>query len=81
MKGTFGYRAPEVEAGGAPNEASDVYAFGALLLWMHTRQLPVQATQGVLRSTMVPALDELLPRLLHPDPSQRPTASSLLASP
>ncbi len=55
-------QAPELEAGGAPDAASDVYALGALLeLFAGTRTPP-------------PALRAMIDQMLLPDPDQRPPA-------
>ncbi len=55
-------QAPELEAGGAPDAASDVYALGALLaLFAGTRTPP-------------PALRAMIDQMLLADPDHRPTA-------
>ena len=57
--------APELEAGGAPDAASDVYALGALLeLFAGTRTPP-------------PAMRAMIDQMLLTDPEQRPTASEV----
>lgn len=75
VAGTFGYMAPEQLAGRA-TPASDLYALGALLLELVTRQPPHELLDDQNRLVWQPFVDEgplrdLLSDLLEPDPSRR----------
>lgn len=92
--GTFAYLSPELRAGAAASEASDVYALGVLAYELLTGQSPHEAqraAEGVVRLTgwqswhYEPDLSLLPPRLrpiLGPTlsrlPQQRPDAAALL---
>lgn len=86
--GTPGYIAPEVLSGGSPSTASDVFAFGALLVFAATGVPPFpgdphRANYRVLHEPPVldavpPALRPLLGRCLDTSPIRRPTPAQLL---
>ncbi|KAK3263708.1 hypothetical protein CYMTET_27502, partial [Cymbomonas tetramitiformis] len=82
QKGTLGYMAPEVEAGGEATQASDCWSAGAVLYWLHFGEVPAPHRSG---SVLVPpaaddALRELLEALLQQEPSRRPSAAEALVS-
>ncbi|KAK3241533.1 hypothetical protein CYMTET_48711 [Cymbomonas tetramitiformis] len=82
-RGTPGYMAPEVEAGGESTPASDCWSAGAVLYWLHFGEEPVLRGRGTVAvpATADDALRELLEALLQREPSQRPTAAEVLVSP
>jgi hypothetical protein len=92
--GTPAYMAPEQGTREPVNEASDWYSVGVMLYEALTGRLPFRgAFLEVLtqkqsappplpsdtRRGVSPDLDELCRRLLHPDPSARPTGREILA--
>ncbi|KAK3260688.1 hypothetical protein CYMTET_30370 [Cymbomonas tetramitiformis] len=82
QKGTLGYMAPEVEAGGEATQASDCWSAGAVLYWLHFGEVPAPHRSG---GVLVPpaaddALRELLESLLQQEPSRRPSAAEALVS-
>ncbi|WP_109211456.1 MULTISPECIES: serine/threonine-protein kinase [Microbacterium] len=90
--GTVAYLAPEQLRGESPTPAADIYALGLVFLEaltgerVHPHGGGMAAAVARLESQPeIPAsLEEpwidLLTRMLHPDPSQRPTAAEVAAS-
>jgi hypothetical protein len=79
---TRGFLAPEVESGGAPSPASDVYGVGALAWLMLTGEVPGRAYGRTPAHEALPdcpaALVELVAACLASDPQARPTAAVAL---
>ncbi|MFB9446571.1 protein kinase [Dactylosporangium vinaceum] len=71
--GTPGWLAPEQVRGWPPSQASDVYAWGLLVAWAGTGQLPPGDLAG-----LDPATAAMVRRCLDPDPQRRPTARQVL---
>jgi eukaryotic-like serine/threonine-protein kinase len=91
--GTPGWLAPEQLAGHPPSPASDVFAWGLLVVWAATGQpaYGAKGPAGTVRAPhpapdlaeltkVSPRLAELAGRALHPDPARRPPARDLLLS-
>ena len=73
-RGTLGYRAPELEAGGRPSRASDVYALAATAYAMLTGAPPAgeaPSWQG-LDPTQAARLEAAIEAGLAADPGRRP---------
>ena len=92
--GTPHYMAPEQAAGGTLSQATDWYAFGAVLYEAMTDRLPFDGTVDVImkrkcyedppypcqiRPSTPQELSDLCMRLLSRDPSQRPDAHGVIA--
>ena len=78
LVGTPAYLAPEVWAGGAADERSDIYALGVTLHFLVTGRTPQEAPQGV---AVPPELDRIVRRCLAPRPDERmPSARALHAA-
>ncbi|MFI5907812.1 protein kinase [Dactylosporangium sp. NPDC051541] len=71
--GTPGWLAPEQVRGWPPSQASDVYAWGLLVAWAGTGQLPPGDLTG-----LDPALAQMVRRAVEADPERRPTARQVL---
>ncbi|PSK74438.1 hypothetical protein C6W96_00510 [Streptomyces sp. CS149] len=89
IMGTFGYMAPEVLAGQRATEASDVFAWAAVVLYAATGTEPFRGeniAEVAHRTTTVepdlgalpPAIRPLMAAALAKDPELRPTAADLL---
>lgn len=79
--GTYGYVAPELYGGAPATAASDCYSLGATLFHLLTGVHPRSATKldpWVYRADVPADLRAVVLELVHQDPWQRPTASSLL---
>lgn len=87
--GTIGYLAPELLRGGSASAASDVFAFGALLVFATTGHLPFTGStyaEVVLRTANEPpdlsgvdsSLMPVIERCLAKDPAERPGVPDLL---
>jgi serine/threonine protein kinase len=65
--------APEVKAGGEPNQASDIFGVGAILYEMLTGLSPAEGfvPPSQAHPDATEAVDEVLLKCLAPDPSQR----------
>ena len=79
--GTPGFVAPEVEEGGAPSPASDVYAVGALAWWCVTGAAPGPAALRRPLEELAPGLPaawrQATSAALCGEPGQRPSAADL----
>lgn len=79
--GTQGYLAPEVEAGGEPSAAADVFGLGALAWLGLVGQPPGPSFVRPGLDHVVPGLPEdfsvLIERCLDADPTARPSAADL----
>jgi class 3 adenylate cyclase/WD40 repeat protein/energy-coupling factor transporter ATP-binding protein EcfA2 len=73
-RGTFGFRAPELEAGAPPSRASDVYALAATAFAMLTGEPPAggQPTWEGLDAAQASRLDTAIRAGLAADPAARP---------
>jgi eukaryotic-like serine/threonine-protein kinase len=90
LVGTLRFVAPEVLAGEAAAPAGDVWALGAVLYEAVTGRRPFDASSpaALLASQRTPpplagidpALAPLLGRMLDPDPTRRPAATSVASS-
>jgi tetratricopeptide (TPR) repeat protein len=71
----LGYMAPELIAGADATASSDVYATGALAYRLFTGRAPAGSLAPVQErnAALDPRVDELLRRVLHPDPDKRPS--------
>ncbi|MFF3035046.1 protein kinase [Streptomyces rubiginosohelvolus] len=89
IMGTFGYMAPEVLAGQRATEASDVFAWAAVVLYAATGTEPFRGeniAEVAHRTTTVepdlgalpPEIRPLMAAALAKDPELRPTAADLL---
>ncbi|WP_098022146.1 serine/threonine-protein kinase, partial [Streptomyces sp. wa1071] len=89
IMGTFGYMAPEVLAGQRATEASDVFAWAAVVLYAATGTEPFRGeniAEVAHRTTTVepdlgalpPEIRPLMAAALAKDPRRRPTAAELL---
>ncbi|MFD4178294.1 protein kinase domain-containing protein [Streptomyces anulatus] len=89
IMGTFGYMAPEVLAGQRATEASDVFAWAAVVLYAATGTEPFRGeniAEVAHRTTTVepdlsalpPEIRPLLAAALAKDPRRRPAAAELL---
>ncbi|MEV7906572.1 WD40 repeat domain-containing serine/threonine-protein kinase [Streptomyces anulatus] len=89
IMGTFGYMAPEVLAGQRATEASDVFAWAAVVLYAATGTEPFRGeniAEVAHRTTTVepdlgalpPEIRPLMAAALAKDPRRRPTAVELL---
>ncbi|MGW8984729.1 protein kinase domain-containing protein [Streptomyces parvus] len=89
IMGTFGYMAPEVLAGQRATEASDVFAWAAVVLYAATGTEPFRGeniAEVAHRTTTVepdlgalpPEIRPLMAAALAKDPALRPTAADLL---
>jgi len=85
---TLRYLAPEVLAKQSHDEKVDVWALGCILYEMMTLSHAFNSTSAIQRAEYAPVphdapaeLAALLPMLLHPDPSQRPSVAEVLALP
>lgn len=80
---TRGFLAPEVEVGGPPTAASDVYGVGALAWLMLTGEVPGQGYGRTPAHEALPGCPEplidLVSGCLAGDPALRPTAAEALA--
>ena len=76
------YTAPDVRSGGVHGQASDMYSFGVMSAQALAGNL-VADPQTLLTPAHFsdPQELQLLKRLLHPDPAQRPSAGQLLLEP
>lgn len=90
--GTRNYLAPELLLSSAYGQSVDIWALGILLFYLSEGQHPFTglSIQQMLNQIHSPyrlslsrtrnsSLDDLLHRLLNPDPAQRPTAEQILA--
>lgn len=79
--GTAGFTAPELETGGLPSPASDVYAVGALAWWCVAGTAPPPAVLRRPLADVVPGLPpawvEVVERCLAARPHDRPSASEV----
>jgi serine/threonine-protein kinase len=79
--GTRGYVAPEVLAGDAPTEASDVYAIGALAWFCLTGRgapdTPIRLDLETVADEVGPELADLVAACIDPEPSRRPSSDRL----
>ncbi len=83
------YVAPEVARGANPSPAADIFALGAVLYTAVEGRDPFPTAAGrdraleavtagvVAAPRQAGELSELLMRMLHPDPAQRPTATAV----
>ncbi|MBD2818072.1 protein kinase [Streptomyces parvulus] len=89
IMGTFGYMAPEVLAGQRATQASDVFAWAAVVLYAATATEPFRgeniaevahrtATVDPDLGVLPPEIRPLMAAALAKDPQHRPTASDLL---
>ena len=85
---TLRYLAPEVLGKQPQDEKVDVWALGCILYEMTTFSHAFSSTSAIQRGefaplpeSLSPELAGLLPRLLHPDPQQRPSLAQLLGMP
>ncbi|MFJ9186271.1 protein kinase [Streptomyces anulatus] len=89
IMGTFGYMAPEVLAGQRATEASDVFAWAAVVLYAATGAEPFRGeniAEVAHRTTTVepdlgalpPEIRPLMAAALAKEPGRRPTAAELL---
>lgn len=85
---TLRYLAPEVLGKQPQDEKVDVWALGCILYEMTTFSHAFSSTSAIQRGefaplpeSLSPELAGLLPRLLHPNPQQRPSLVELLSLP
>ena len=90
--GTVAYLAPEQLRGGEPAPASDIYSLGLVLLEaltgtrVHPHGAGVEGALARLENpppipeSVDPRWAELLTRMMHPEPPQRPTAAEVAAT-
>src|SRR5690606_25186030 len=75
LVGTPAYLAPELWAGGAADERSDIYALGVTLHYLVTGATPREAAAG---TAAPPELEPVIRRCLAPRPEDRmPSARAL----
>jgi eukaryotic-like serine/threonine-protein kinase len=71
-------RAPEVREGEPPDRATDIYSFGALLVWLLTGRPARPGSDARATDAGPPALiDGLLRDMLADDPAERPSAHAV----
>ncbi|MEY4666660.1 MAG: hypothetical protein RIQ87_440 [Chloroflexota bacterium] len=77
IEGTPEYIAPEVAAGGQAAAASDVYGLGVVLYELLTglRPTPAAAAPSALRPDIGRELDQIVAKMLSPQPTSRPTST------
>jgi tRNA A-37 threonylcarbamoyl transferase component Bud32 len=90
--GTVAYLAPEQLRGGEPAPAGDIYSLGLVLLEALTGErdhphgggmaaaLARLENPTVIPASLEPGWADLLTRMLHAEPSQRPTAAQVAAA-
>jgi class 3 adenylate cyclase/energy-coupling factor transporter ATP-binding protein EcfA2 len=73
-RGTLGFRAPELGAGGPPSRASDVYALAATAFALLTGTAPTGAASAVpgIDAGQAARLDAAINAGLAPEPGERP---------
>lgn len=78
VAGTSGFVAPEVERGGLPMEASDVWSLAALAWYALAggSPPPTDCPLGVAEEVVGPEFARLLARMLAAEPRDRPSASA-----
>ena len=76
---TPGYAAPELEAGGMPVPASDVYALGMTLLALIGGRQPGGGDDPALRKVDAGGLRPLIDAMCAQDPAERPTVAQVRA--